>query len=77
VPKKNPEAGALGAPVRRLILTGRRGVGGRDRPVGPVAAKLVSPSFNKIDPRHKTAGLGGRRRPAIERLSATGLVLDR
>jgi hypothetical protein len=27
LPKKNPEAGALGAPVRRLFLTGRWGSG--------------------------------------------------
>ena len=30
--EKNPEAGALGAPVRRLILTGRGGVGGTEPP---------------------------------------------
>jgi hypothetical protein len=30
--EKNPEAGALGAPVRRLILTGRGDVGGTEPP---------------------------------------------
>ena len=50
--KKNPEAGALGAPVRRLLLTGRGGIGGRDRPVGPSAERLASPPGQRSDAHH-------------------------
>ena len=53
--KKNPEAGALGAPVRRLILTGRGTVGGRNRQVGPNEPALAGPPVDEVDGRHKSA----------------------
>jgi hypothetical protein len=56
LPKKNPEAGALGAPVLRLVLAGRPGVGGtREKPFRSVPNHhtLGSLRLKEVDARHK------------------------